>query len=194
MRKLPFLTLFFTSLMLAFSVSFVSCTTEKGDPGPQGEQGPAGAAGSAGTNGSTGPAGATGPKGAAGQDGNANVIQYSFGARSWANTVSSEQGFSLAGVDANMIANSAYFAYVRNGNFWYSVPGQISSFGEFRTYTRATGNPANVYITRTTTGNVLDAEGVRIILIPASVLRNGRQVAVDYSNYAEVKAYYNLPD
>jgi|GEM_PF-4327209 len=34
----------------------------------------------------------------------------------------------------------------------------------------------------------------KIVIVPANDLRNGRKAAVDYTNYNEVKAYYNLPD
>lgn len=190
--------MFAATLLLAGGMFLTGCSgsSEKGDPGPQGPagaQGPAGPAGSAGTAGAAGSAGGPGTQGPAGQNGNANVIQVTYGAKSWANTIGATVILSLTGVNADLANKSAYFTYVRNGVLWYSVPGEISSFGEFRTYISPAAT-STVQIKRVSTGAVLAAEGVRILLVPANDLRNGRQAAINYANYNEVKAYYNLPD
>ena len=198
MKKLSFLSIFTAILLFAGSMFLTACSEsgEKGDPGPQGAQGPAGLTGPAGPAGSTGPAGPAGstvPQGPAGQNGNANVIQISYGAKTWANTIGATVVLNLTGVNADIANRSAYFTYVRNGSLWYSVPGEISTFGEFRTYLTP-GATSTVHVKRVTTGSALDAAAVRVLIVPANDLRNGRQAALDYSNYNEVKAHYHLPD
>lgn len=190
--------MFAATLLLAGSLFFTGCSGsgEKGDPGPQGTQGPAGAqgpAGPAGSAGAAGSAGGTGAQGPAGQNGNANVIQITYGAKSWANSVGATVILNLTGVNADVANKSAYFTYVRNGSNWYSVPGEISTFGEFRTYLTPAAT-STVHVKRVSTGAVIDAEAVRVVLVPANDLRNGRQAAINYANYSEVKAYYHLPD
>lgn len=187
--------MFAATLLLAGGMFLTGCSGsgEKGDPGPQGVQGPAGPQGPAGSAGSAGSAGGVGPQGAAGQNGNANVIQITYGAKTWANSVGATVMLNLTGVDAALANKSAFFTYVRNGTLWYAVPGEISTYGEFRTYLTPAAT-STIQIKRVSGGAALDAEGVRVLLVPANDLRNGRQAAVNYANYNEVKAYYNLPD
>ncbi len=71
--------------------------------------------------------------------------------------------------------------------------GEVNTFGEFRTYMTPLAT-STVHVKRVSTGGVLDAAAVRVVLVPANDLRNGRQAAIDYANYNEVKAHYNLPD
>ena len=170
--------------------SFSACKGPQGDPGPKGDTGVAGAQGAAGP---AGAAGATGPAGPAGQNGNANVIQISYGAKSWANIVDTSVELLMTGVNADFVSKSAYFTYVSTGTLWYSIPGEIGTYGEFRTYISPTAN-STLVIKRASTGIVLNATAVRVVLIPANDLRNGRKAAVDYANYEEVKKFYNLPD
>ncbi|GHB52008.1 collagen-like protein [Persicitalea jodogahamensis] len=174
-------------LLVGSPITFQSCSPEKGEVGAQGPAGPAGAQGPA------GPAGAQGPAGAAGQNGNANVIQITYGAKTWANTVGAIVTLSLTGVNADVAGKSAYFTFIRDGNLWYSVPGEISTYGEFRTYLTPAAT-STVSIRRVSTGTILNAESVRILIIPANDLRNGRLSAVDFTNYEAVKKAYGLPD
>lgn len=165
----------FGTAIIAFFLLITACE------GPQGEPGPAGKDGTNGTNGVNG------------KDGNANVIQISFTSRSFANTVGSLLTLSLSGVDADLAKKSAYFTYVNTNGFWYSVPGQISIIGEFRTYLEALPT-SKLTITRVTTGSILNADAIRVILIPANDLRSGRKVNLDFTDYNEVKKFYHLPD
>ncbi|MBD2755373.1 collagen-like triple helix repeat-containing protein [Spirosoma validum] len=178
------------TLLLAFSITLFFVACKSGESGESGEPGPQGQAGPAGPTGATGPAG---PQGPAGQNGNANVIQISYGAKSWANTVDASVELNLTGVNADFVSKSAYFTYVTTGTLWYSIPGGVSSYGEFRTYISPAAT-STLFIKRLTTGTVLSATAVRVVLIPANDLRNGRKAAVDYTNYEEVKQYYNLPN
>ena len=174
-------------LLLAFSITLFLVACKSGESGGSGEPGPQGPTGA------TGPAGSAGPQGPAGQNGNANVIQIIYGAKSWANTTGTSVELTLTGVNADFVSKSAYFAYVSTGSLWYSIPGEVSSHGEFRTYISPAAN-STLFIKRVSTGSTLNATAVRVVLIPANDLRNGRKAAVDYTNYEEVKQYYNLPN
>lgn len=185
MKTIKFFTTVSFSLLLTGSLLiFQSCQPASGEVGPKGDTGPQGPAGV------QGPAG---PQGPAGQNGNANVIQITYGARTWANTVGTLITLNLTGVNASVANNSAYFTYIQIDGFWYAIPGEISSYGEFRTYLNPQAT-SQVLIKRVTTGIALNATAVRVILIPASDLRNGRKAAIDYSNYEQVKKAYNLPN
>ncbi len=169
------------ALLLGSPVVFQSCSPEKGEVGAQGPVGPAGAQGPA------GPVGATGP---AGQNGNANVIQITYGSRTHTGT---ELSYDLPGVTATTLANSAYFVYVASGTFWYSLPGTTQGGSrDYRAYISATAT--KLYINRISgTGNDIFTQ-TRVLLIPASELRNARMGSVDFSDYEVVKKAYNLPN
>jgi hypothetical protein len=171
MKKLQFIFATLTSLSLVFLLT--AC------PGPQGEPGPAGTNGTNGTN---------------GKDGNANVIQITYGVRTHSGT---EINYSLTGVTQSILNNSAYFTYVNpNNGFWYSLPGTTAGgTREYRTLVdkNATATP-RLYVNRVAGTGTETFTETRIVIIPASELRNGRKASIDYSNYEEVKKAYNLPD
>lgn len=159
-----------------------SCIGEKGDPGPRGDQGPVGQPGVA------------GPQGPVGT---ANVI-YSdwFTSGFWLGTFGSwyfdrsapqvtqtilDRGVVLAyaklvGLNSNIVlplpvtglSGSTYW------NFFINGPGSIRFITDF------TGTPSNV-------------NQFRYVIIPGGI-SGGRSATVNYANYDEVKAYYNLPD
>lgn len=197
MKKLRFFSIILTTLLVGISLSFTSC------------EGPAGAAGAVGPAGPQGATGATGPAGATGQTGNANVMQYTFAAKTWANTVGVQQAFQFATVSGQTLASSAVITYVGIANpngpdsNWFLVPGKVKTgstdFGEYNVWLNtapiATLGAGGVLIRRESLGTsgALTAP-VRIILIPANDLRNGRKAPVDFSDYNAVKAYYNLKD
>ncbi len=174
-----------TATVLAMLLLAMACTKESSEVGPQGDPGAQGAQGPAGAQ---GPTGATGPQG---QAGNADVRQITFGSQTWANTAGISVTLTLNGINQEMAEKSAFFTYLKSTS-WYPVPGEVSSYGEFRTYLTPLSN-STLYIKRVTTGLALTASGVRVVVIPANVLSNARQ-AVDFSNYEAVKKAYNLPD
>lgn len=168
---------------------FIGCKDgEAGAIGPAGPTGPAGPAGPA------GPTGATGPAGPAGQNGNANVIQLTFGSKVHSGA---EISFTLTGVTQAVLNQSAYFTYVTPGNgYWYSLPGTtVGGTKEYRTYvtSQGSGTPL-VYVNRVAGTGSETFTNTRVVIIPASALSNARKASVDYTNYQEVKKYYNLPD
>lgn len=176
MKKLRFLSLALISASMVFLLT--AC------PGSQGEPGPAGPQGSKGDTGAQGPAG---------QNGNANVIQITFGSRTHTGTAIS---YTLPNIGASIINNAAYFTYVNpnNGN-WYALPGTTAGGTlEYRTYIVPNTPNSTLYVSRVAGTGSDVFSSTRVVIIPASDLRNGRKAAVDYSKYEEVKAYYNLPD
>ena len=158
---------------------FAAC--KPGDPGPQGETGATGPAG---------PTGATGPAGPAGATGNANVIQITYGSKIHSG---SELSYDLSGITASQINASAYFTYVTSNGVIYPLPG--ATYGGDKTY-KAAINPSTLklYINRVVGSGSETFTTTRLLVIPASDIRNGRKAAVDYSDYEAVKAFYQLPD
>ena len=200
MKKTPFLSVIFSALVVCSSLFFTGCTGKDGAVGPAGPAGPTGAAGPA------GPAGATG---ATGQTGNANVIQFSFAARTWSNNAGFQQNFTLTNVTGQTLSSSAVLAYIGLTNpngaadvNWFLIPGLVKTgpvdFGEYNAWvfvnpTAATGNILAIRRESLGTSGALTAL-VRAIIIPANDIRNGRKAPVDFSDYNAVKAYYNLKD
>ena len=173
-------------LLLAMTITFIfaACTPKAGDPGPKGDTG------ATGSTGPTGATGATGPAGPTGATGNANVIQITYGSKTHSG---SELSYDLPGVTAAQINSSAYFTYVTSNGVIYPLPG--ATVGGDKTY-KAAINPSTLklYINRVVGSGSETFSITRLIIIPANDLRNGRKAAIDYSNYQEVKNYYNLPD
>lgn len=197
MQKTPFLSVIFSAFVVCSSLFFTGCTGKDGAVGPAGPAGPTGAAGPA------------GPAGATGQTGNANVIQLSYAARTWPNTAGSQQNFALTNITGQTLSSSAVITYLglTNANGaadvnWFMVPNVVKAgsvdFGEFNSWvfvnpTAATGNILAIRRESVGTSGVLTAP-VRVIIIPANDIRNGRKAPVDFSDYSAVKAYYNLKD
>lgn len=193
MEKTPFLSVTFSALVLCSSLSFTGCTGKDGAVGPAGPAGPTGAAG---------PAGATG---AAGQTGNANVIQLSYSAKTWAAAKGSVQQFVFpANITTAIMNSSALLVYMTDATPnnatpypWYFIPGIVPSNGvehEFYYQTTFSGSTAGINIYRKVAATATIAVSTRIVIIPANDIRNGRKAPVDFSDYNAVKAYYNLKD
>lgn len=202
MKIAPSFTNIFTILFVGAGLFLSSCKGPAGDTGPIG---PAGSQGSAGA------AGATGATGAAGQNGNANVIQITYAAKTWAASRGSYQQFGFPGDITPAIMNSSailvYMTPASNPSNttpynWHPIPGTVLSTdrAEHEFYfetafgrTPAEGTPAINVFRKIASASTLTAT-TRIILIPANDLRNGRKANVDFSDYNAVKAYYNLKD
>lgn len=182
-----------TALVLGSSLLFSSCEGPAGEVGPAGPQGATGAAG---------PQGATG---ATGQTGNANVIQISYAAKTWAITRGSAQQFVFPNVTPAIMNSSAILVYMTTASTpsnttpypWYSIPGTVLSTDraehEFYFQTTFAGNTSGINVYRKIASASTLTATTRIILIPANDLRNGRQT-VDFNDYNAVKKYYNLKD
>ena len=209
------------ALTVAMFIFLDACKAEKGDLGPIGPIGPTGANGTngaigatgaigvTGTTGATGTAGATGVKGdkgdtgatgATGATGNANVIQVSYGSKTY--TSGFLQYILPAAITKDIVEKSIVSAYVQTSAggsaLWYNIPGATTGATyTYRLYSETfTTGLNNMYIGRVnfaTTGNDTFTT-TRILFIPASTLLNGRKAAVDLSDYEAVKKYYNLKD
>ena len=209
------------ALTVAMFIFLDACKAEKGDLGPIGPIGPTGANGTngaigatgaigvTGTTGATGTAGATGVKGdkgdtgatgATGATGNANVIQVSYGSKTY--TSGFLQYILPAAITKDIVEKSIVSAYVQTSAggsaLWYNIPGATTGATyTYRLYSETfTTGLNNMFIGRVnsaTTGNDIFTT-TRILFIPASTLLNGRKAAVDLSDYEAVKKYYNLKD
>ena len=215
------------ALTVAMFIFLDACKAEKGDIGPIGPIGPTGAngangvigatgaigaTGTTGATGATGTTGATGAKGdkgdkgdtgatgATGATGNANVIQVSYGSKTY--TSGFLQYILPAAITKDIVEKSVISAYVQTSAggsaFWYNIPGATTGATyTYRLYSETfTTGLNNMFIGRVnsaTTGNDIFTT-TRILFIPASTLLNGRKAAVDLSDYEAVKKYYNLKD
>ncbi|MFD2243764.1 collagen-like protein [Flectobacillus roseus] len=188
MKKSSFLPVILSALCC--SLLFTNCK------GPAGDVGPAGVAG---------PVGPAGPSGPAGQTGNANVIQISYTAKTWATAKGSAQQFVFpSNVTTAIMNSSAVLVYMTDGTpnnatayGWYAIPGIVPSNGvehEFYLQTTFAGNTAGINIYRKVASTSTLSASTRIVIIPANDVRSGRKAAIDFSDYNAVKAYYNLED
>ncbi|RCR66310.1 collagen-like triple helix repeat-containing protein [Larkinella punicea] len=175
------------SLIVALTILSLFSACKSGEAGPKGDTGATGPAG---------PAGATGVAGPAGATGNANVIQISYGPRT--TTASGFSNFSLNPLTTDQISNSVFFTYVSfpaEPFSWSFLPGSFRLMDNTYTYAvRIGARERQLYLDRNSGSGALTFNAIRIIAIPANDLRNGRKAAVDFSNYEEVKKFYNLPD
>lgn len=166
--------LIFSCLMLSVAFFTQNCKTEVGPAGP------------AGATGATGPAGPAGPAGATGT---ANVI-YS----DWATVTFTGSGTSWTGkitapkVTQEIMDKGLVRTYFKFGNDVYEG-----------TYTNLTGGATTAIYQYLSLGNInLRATfnatyPWRYVIIPGGTA-SGRLANIDYSNYAEVKKAYNIPD
>lgn len=167
-------------LIVAASSMFVAACK-----GPAGDPGPAGAAGTA---------GATGATGAKGDVGSANVTQVSYNTP-FAPTASRVLTLP-ASIDKATIDKSLVVVYIQNaGNtaLWYQIPGLVLT-DDFRYFVGTSATTQNITIIRASGTAITSISAVRVLIIPAATVVNGRKAAVDYSDYEAVKAYYHLAD
>lgn len=162
----------------ALFLSIILLSSCKGDAGPAGPAGPAGA---------TGPTGATGATGATGS---ANVTQYSFAGFTHTG-VEISRDFNLSQTD---FEKSIVYTYVKTaGNFWYPLPGSVTSAYEYRTYfSNPNATTTRVYLNRLTGAGDQAFTALRIVVIPAATLINVRS-SIDFKNYLQVAQTFGLP-
>ena len=180
-------------------VSFVAC--KKGDTGPAGPAGPQGPAGSAGAKGDIGPTG---------QTGNANVMEYFFFPNDSIDLSlpAPNNGIGLRiSLPNDTLDLSAWFIYLYKFPLWYAIPGHAEndassysfSFGYLDITTPV--DSAYFFVDRVT-GPGEKYEGLKLVRILTNDLitdgaggttRTRRALPnIDFSNYEEVKKYYNL--
>lgn len=153
----------------------VSCKTEKGEVGPAGP---------------TGATGAPGATGATGATGTANVIYSNWITTSFSGT----PGLYLGNITAPKITQDVLDkADIR---VYWSESGRVVSLP----YAQVIGGTTYTIHQRFYVGKIelvasylLANQQFRYVIIPGGVA-GGRKAAIDYSNYEEVKKYYNIPD
>lgn len=183
------------AMLLTSSLLFTQCQGPQGEPGPQGEKG------------ATGDTGATGPKG---ETGTANVIQYTFAGPTRTDNPY-EWGYTLTNLPSGVTtANSLIMMYVggpgNNASSWtFALPSIIgpgaNNFTENRPgfYAFYKGANSTVYLQRysISTGALIPdipRFSAKIVVVPATVLRNGRYSAEFWQDYKTVQKAFNLPD
>lgn len=136
--------------------------------------------------------GDTGPAGADGIDGNANVIQYTFGAQN----LTSGYSQLLISTTRDTMDNSTWLVYLYYEPLarWYFVPG--GGTGGSTLYRVSIGylnNKVNIFIDKTGPGeNYSQCKVVRIY--NSATLPGGRRAyPVDVTDYEAVRRYYHLP-
>lgn len=174
-------------LMLSAGVIFSSCKGDTG--GPQGDPGPKG---------DTGQQGAAGTQGPKGETGTANVIQYTFEAPSTVNGIFRHYTLSTLPTGVNLM-NSVVMVYARpaSNGFWTALPDFIPGPNEFFGFD--VDGPVTVTLMRKNTVNGTEISSatplrVRILVIPASILRSGRYSSDFFKDYDRVKQEFNLPN
>ncbi|WP_462251755.1 hypothetical protein [Ekhidna sp.] len=172
-------------ILVLISVIAIGCEGPEGPPGPEGATGPTGPIGPIGQNGSDG------QNGQNGQDGeDADVTQYNY------------PGFTHTGVFVQFaipksyeeISESVVLGYAEYSGFWYPIPGYVLSTYEYRIFIDEGDTSSE------TAFNMVRVEGtgdqtftaLRILVIPAITVTNGRNAGIDFSDYEAVAEYYNL--
>lgn len=188
----------FLLAILFVSVLFVAC---EGDVGPEGSKGVTGDAGAVGVTGPKGDKGSQGDAGTPGKNGNVEVIILNDAGRSIPAGIGTNAAWVIGyDVIAKARAESSgiymYLKLPRNPEEWVAVPGSVffsgGSHQSFAMATRFDANNMRVTVTRTEGAGELAFSAAKFLIIPKAA--NGRQVAVDYSDYNAVKKYYNLAD
>ena len=179
-----------TTMLLCVAM-LMACTPEDGPKGEKGDKGDKG------EQGQTGPVGPAGPQGPQGIPGNAGVMMYTYGTRTFSQTTTYE--FPVNSTD---LRNSLVYAYFNTTGSWQYAQGiGYNAQYEIQVYLDG-GTPnsgyrvllRNVGATTMYTANVT-WQAFRIIVVPipaANIIT--RSAAVDFNNYSEVAEYFGLPN
>lgn len=176
-------------------------TGAKGDKGDVGATGPRGATGAQGP---AGPRGATGAKGDKGDDGNANVVLYEFGSRTFTNSLDLDLFVSRALVD-----NSMVLVYYNPSNevetAWFASPG-LGSSAKYQTryfiYQNSTSPSVYRLGIRAIKPDVFEEYGlpltfrkIKVIFAEASTILSAQASGqLDLENYQSVKQALRIQD
>ncbi len=199
-------------LAFVFFLMIAACSQD-GEPGPQGpkgEQGEQGLQGPQGEEGPEGPEGPQGPQGPQGATGAANVIYSAWLQPVWNDSDGAtfkRMIIDVPELNMNMWDRGLIYMYWKTNNgSTFPLPWVTNNV--------ATGTPtiARTFLIRGATklwveirkysGDLVASEfsaangnRIRYVLVPGGVAASGRIAApVDFDNYEEVKAYFNLPD
>ena len=170
-----------------------------GQEGPRGVQGATGERGAQGERGPQGPQGTQGPKGDQGDPGNANVKMYTFDGHNFSTSV--PEVIRVIPSSLTQFNSTVYFAYMRSGNFWYSLPGYgAGGSSNYRVYsdyqtssTIAVGGNARIIINRTS-GLGENYTSIRVVAIETTPGNRLKLPDIDFNNYEEVVNYFGFED
>lgn len=175
--------------LLTGSLFFTQCKGPQGEPGPQGEKG------------ATGTQGATGSTGPKGETGTANVIQVTWQRASDRTSTRAPKYILPSGIT---LRNAFVAVYITvNSVWWLPLPYDYTSGiptenqGHYNFFFRESENIIYLQARRlNATGNIDNVYdvGMRAIIVPAEVLRNGRYSAEFFQDYKAVQKAFNLPD
>lgn len=176
--------LILSCLLLSVGILMQNCKTEAGPVGPAGATGATGPAGPAGAT------GATGATGAAGATGTANVIYSDWATVTFTGSSTTWTGKITAPKITQEILDKGvvktYFKFgtdVYEGNYTNLTGGSTTSIYQYLSLGA---------INLKSTFNA-SSYPWRYVIIPGGT-PSGRLANIDYSNYAEVKKAYNIPD
>lgn len=188
---------FFFVILLSGSLLFAGC---KGDEGPQGPEGAKGDIGATGSQGAKGAQGDRGDTGAQGANGNSNVyFNSSTGGGTIPAGINTSIGilFDVGMLKFSDVDKSLILLYLRVGDVWYRVPGDVQTAAGIQTlalaFYRHTDGGVAFRITRTNEAGPLTYQDGRVVVIKEGAA-GARQSVVNYDNYEEVKLHYNLQD
>jgi hypothetical protein len=190
--------------LLVAGILFTGCEGKEGPPGPTGAQG---------QKGDTGATGPQGTEGATGATGTANVIYSDWKAVPVTPThkYSSEKVYRIAEskITKEIFDKGLVMAYARSGgSTWaYYLPQTLTtsyhgfngSINFFFNVVEGSFYYCELWLSPTAVNSSWLAQDkptyfshVRYVILPGGV--KARVKGLDYSNYEEVKKYYNIPD
>ncbi|GAB3900719.1 hypothetical protein [Spirosoma agri] len=192
------LTKFFGPLCLVLTITIFLAAC-KGDVGPKGDTGATGV----GTTGATGATGPTGASGVAGVSGTSSVTMVTYPTsftlsknNSTFYTLLLPRSITKAVVDKSVII--VYLQFSFTGPIVWQIPATIG-FGiedvfTYSVYSESSDQLVGIYISRTSGTSLTSVTLAKVLIIPAAntITVNGRQAAVNYSDFEAVKAYYGL--
>ncbi|WP_128545764.1 collagen-like triple helix repeat-containing protein [Larkinella soli] len=181
-----------TTALMAGLVIIGSCRGPEGPEGPKGDPGTPGAPGTPGTPGAKGDKGDKGDKG---QDGSSNVQQINFPAQGHDGTKDMVLKMP-ASITREIVEKSLFYVYVKqsfqdeNGQeqtYWFGVPGETQRGNQYVQFVVAGGGQtaSAVFIRRTATfvAGVEPFEAIRVLVVTANTVSNGRQAAPDLREF-----------
>lgn len=165
-------------LLFAMTIAVIlsACKGDKGDLGPQG---------------SAGPQGPTGPQG------NANVHTFTVTTSNWIlSGVTYYTSINVSSITQSIVDNGVVLVYMDASGAWLALPVTIvpsaSYSSTYRYYHYLGGVEIDKTDTDLTTPGNPGTKTFKIAVIAGSIVRDNPNV--DYNNYSEVKATFNLQD
>lgn len=190
-----FLNVLKISFITVLAVFFMGCE------GPEGPRGPSGADGTDGTNGATGAPGQDGQNGQNGEDGNANVKSYTFSvdADDWTDPTgaANQNEFTLQvpAITQDIVDNGAVHMYLPDSGGWRAMPFTFissSNSDDVRSliYIHRVGEILCRQYLSDAAPNFTYVGPFKVIVVAGEAGKKAPDL--DWSNYEEVAAYYNL--